>query len=462
MEGNGITYKDSPIYRQFELARKKELIRRGVLDANGNEYPASSEYDDYKPNKLKSIFDFRNDDIQEKHIQGSCSLWGDLWYENECMCLFGDPNIGKSALAIQIANSVAQIGFNTIYFDFENMIHHYYGRNMTTMQFNMSQNLSVMHFGQNTSFEEMMSTSAILDSIENSFLDIDAPVIVIDDISYICQLKSTRKANMVLRRLRYWINKYHISILVIAHARPHREGTSLALKHLTGDRQLAYAFDSIISLNTIPQGLTTRGETHYIKQLKARNTGIIAGTSNVWTLKFNTHYTHEECDNMVSRLVRSGYQQHEAEGEVEHLRGMQLLHFEFIRNDVSEQSLLFLSPDTPREQLVTFARDCFFKGWSIRDIAAHTALSKSTIHRLLAQPTPPQEEQQQQQPQKMQPQEQQPQEPQPQEQQQEKNQKTVPSIQSGAQPAPPEKEEKTVPPVTTIKDDVCVARAIGS
>ena len=120
MEGNGITYKDSPIYRQFELARKKELIRRGVLDANGNEYPASSEYDDYKPNKLKSIFDFRNDDIQEKHIQGSCSLWGDLWYENECMCLFGDPNIGKSALAIQIANSVAQIGFNTIYFDFEN------------------------------------------------------------------------------------------------------------------------------------------------------------------------------------------------------------------------------------------------------------------------------------------------------------------------------------------------------
>ncbi|MBQ6278913.1 MAG: maleylpyruvate isomerase N-terminal domain-containing protein, partial [Muribaculaceae bacterium] len=165
---------------------------------------------------------------------------------------------------------------------------------------------------------------------------------------------------------------------------------------------------------------------------------------------------------MVSRLVRSGYQQHEAEGEVEHLRGMQLLHFEFIRNDVSEQSLLFLSPNTPREQLVTFARDCFFKGWSIRDIAAHTALSKSTIHRLLAQPTPPQEEQQQQQPQKMQSQEQQPQEPQPQEQQQEKNQKTVPSIQSGAQPAPPEKEEKTVPPVTIIKDDVCVARAIGS
>ncbi|MBQ6279193.1 MAG: helix-turn-helix domain-containing protein, partial [Muribaculaceae bacterium] len=182
---------------------------------------------------------------------------------------------------------------------------------------------------------------------------------------------------------------------------------------------------------------------------------------------------------MVSRLVRSGYQQHEAEGEVEHLRGMQLLHFEFIRNDVSEQSLLFLSPDTPREQLVTFARDCFFKGWSIRDIAAHTALSKSSIHRLLAQPKLPQQQQQQpqsqpqqenQQPQEQQPQEPQPQEPQPQEpqsqpqeqqpqeqqpqepqsqpqdNQQEKKQKTVPPTESDDLPAAPEKKQKTVPP----------------
>jgi len=460
MEGNGITYKDSAIYRQFELARKKELINRGVLDAYGNELQGS-EYDDYKPNKLKSIFDFRNDDIQEKHIKSSCALWGDIWYENECMCVFGDPNIGKSALAIQIANSVAEIGFNTIYFDFENMIHHYYGRNMTDMQFNMSPNLSVMHFGQNTSFEEMMSTSAILDSIENSFLDNDAPVIVIDDISYICQLKSTRKANMVLRRLRYWVNKYHISILVIAHARPHREGTSLALKHLTGDRQLAYAFDSIITLNAIPQGLTSGGETHYVKQLKARNNGIIAGTSNVLTFKFNTHYTVEECDNLVRRLVSSGYEQHEAESEVEHLRGLQMLHFEFISANVNEQSLMFLSPDTPREQLVTFARDCFFNGWSIRDIAAHTALSKSTIHRLLAQPNLPQEPKEQpQEPQE--PQQPQQENQQPQEQQQEKNQKNVPSIQNDDQPAASEKNEKTVPSATTIKDDVCVARAIGS
>ncbi|MBQ3324358.1 MAG: helix-turn-helix domain-containing protein, partial [Muribaculaceae bacterium] len=105
----------------------------------------------------------------------------------------------------------------------------------------------------------------------------------------------------------------------------------------------------------------------------------------------------------------------------------QLLHFEFIRNDVSEQSLLFLSPDTPREQLVTFARDCFFKGWSIRDIAAHTALSKSTIHRLLAQPKLPQEQQEQ------------PQEQQQEDNQQEKKQKSVPSIENHNPPAAPEK-----------------------
>ena len=266
------------------------------------------------------------------------------------------------------------------------MVHHYYQRRLTTLQSNKAEDLHVLHFAQHTPFCDMTSTAAILDSIENSFLELNTPAIVIDDISYICQLKSNKKTNQVLRRFRYWINKYHISILVIAHATAHHDGTPLALKHLTGDRQLAYAFDSIISLNTVPRGTTTDGTTHYIKQLKARNSAIIADSDNVWTLALRPFYSNLECDKKAASRLRAGDDPRAVEHDMMRLRGLDMLHFEFLKPNVSERSLLFLPPDAPKQQLIAFAHDCFSHGWSIRDIAAHTALSKSSIHRLLTTP----------------------------------------------------------------------------
>jgi|GEM_PF-1778156 len=380
MYENLITLNQSPIFKQFQFARKNELASRGVLDIHGN------IDEDKLDEKMPSVFHFRNDDPREQYIKNAIPLWGDIWFENECMCIFGDPNIGKSALAFQIADYVARLGYATAYFDFENMVHHYYQRRLTPLQSNKAEDLHVLHFAQHTPFCDMTSTAAILDSIENSFLELNTPAIVIDDISYICQLKSNKKTNQVLRRFRYWINKYHISILVIAHATAHHDGTPLALKHLTGDRQLAYAFDSIISLNTVPRGTTTDGTTHYIKQLKARNSAIIADSDNVWTLALRPFYSNLECDKKAASRLRAGDDPRAVEHDMMRLRGLDMLHFEFLKPNVSERSLLFLPPDAPKQQLIAFAHDCFSHGWSIRDIAAHTALSKSSIHRLLTTP----------------------------------------------------------------------------
>ncbi|MBR5086454.1 MAG: helix-turn-helix domain-containing protein, partial [Muribaculaceae bacterium] len=69
---------------------------------------------------------------------------------------------------------------------------------------------------------------------------------------------------------------------------------------------------------------------------------------------------------------------------MEDIRGRKHFHFFFLEKDVNELQILFLPQDATREQQLEFIHDTFSKGWSIRNIAAHTGISKSTIHRLLA------------------------------------------------------------------------------
>ena len=46
------------------------------------------------------------------------ALWDSFWYEGELSCLFADSNVGKSILAVQIADRIARTD-NVLYLDFE-------------------------------------------------------------------------------------------------------------------------------------------------------------------------------------------------------------------------------------------------------------------------------------------------------------------------------------------------------
>ena len=374
----------TPILDQFDYARKQELIRIGYLDQNGNEFQDPYLREEAHEKLPRSIFSFRNDDIRARHIEDAQPIWENIWFENECACLFGDPNIGKSTLAFDIAMNIARNGRNVLYVDFENMMHNYNSKNWNGLNTMTPENLFVMHYSQNSSFDEMTDRKTILKSIEADFLDLNTPVIIIDDITHICPMRNCNKTQKVLRKLKQWQNKYHVSILVIAHATHHQEGTPLSLKHLTGDRQLAFAFDSIFTLNDIPARMTANHATHYIKQLKARNAPIQFNHKSVMTLRLETHYNDEECDVIVERNLERGLSQEFIDQCMEDIRGRKHFHFFFLEKDVNELQILFLPQDATREQQLEFIHDTFSKGWSIRNIAAHTGISKSTIHRLLA------------------------------------------------------------------------------
>lgn len=372
----------SRIHAQFLEACKGKLIEIGYLDNRGhviNSYHAEKEM-------AKSIFDCNNCSIHERGIRYAQPLWGSLWYENECACLFGDPNVGKSTLAFNIACQVAETGRKVLYYDLENMVHNYYHRGWSAwscLDDITPDNLEIRHFAQQTTVEQMTNSNVILESIETDIYTMKAPVIVIDDIAQICPLRSCNKTHKVLRQLRQLLNRYHVSILVVAHASHHREGTPLALKHLTGDRQLAYAFDSIITLNEIPSTVNSiGGATHYVKQIKSRNTQL-PNTELVTAIKLKLLYDEESQRAVIKRMKDNNKTQDHIDEYIDFIKDRPFLRFVLVQRNISETQLLYLPSNATKQQRDTYIRQTFAKGWSIRNIAEHTSSSKSTIHRLL-------------------------------------------------------------------------------
>ena len=61
-----------------------------------------------KPNKLFLVNSANGWIDKVKHKRVPNMLFSELWYENELCILFADTNVGKTILAVQIANGISK------------------------------------------------------------------------------------------------------------------------------------------------------------------------------------------------------------------------------------------------------------------------------------------------------------------------------------------------------------------
>ena len=109
---------------------KKNKKIQDIEDCDSGAYidPDYQEIEDYQDESEESEGDFAddyfvlqsaNDALEEgKNQPEPRNLWKQIWFENEILCLFSDSNLGKSILAVQIAQDVAYTE-KVLYFDFE-------------------------------------------------------------------------------------------------------------------------------------------------------------------------------------------------------------------------------------------------------------------------------------------------------------------------------------------------------
>lgn len=235
-------------------------------------------------------------------------LFGEFWHEGEICILFSDSNLGKSILAVQIADSISkgqQIpGFRmeapkqkVLYFDFE----------LSPKQFEVRysvKNESLKVFENHYQFDkgnllrveispeaepptETTFENYLNQSLEQSIIETGAKILIIDNITYLKnETERSKDALPLMKYLKALKSKYGLSILALAHTPKRDLSRPITQNDLGGSKMLYNFIDSCFAIGQSNTGKNLR----YIKQIKARNTAMIYDTENVIVCQIDKPY----------------------------------------------------------------------------------------------------------------------------------------------------------------------------
>jgi hypothetical protein len=220
-------------------------------------------------------------------------LFGKFWYEGEVCILFADSNLGKSILAVQIANTIST-GVSMEPFECEAEIQPvlYCDFELTEKQFEARYSIEYENHFEFTDnfyraelnpdseipagfkdFDEYLSAS-----LERSIAQTKAKIIVIDNLTYLrSENERAKDALPLMKHLKALKNRYGLSILALAHT-PKRDMTQpITRNDLQGSKMLMNFCDSAFAIGESMADKNLR----YLKQIKQRNTGQVYGAGNV-------------------------------------------------------------------------------------------------------------------------------------------------------------------------------------
>jgi len=244
-----------------------------------------------KPN-LTDIFSAMtaNETIEAAKVQRNPKkLWKEFWIENEVCCLFADANVGKSILAVQMSNMIAdKLGKDetVLYYDFELSkkqfeLRYTDEKNKSTFKFNDkfirveldSDKVRDYCDASKQSFDEV-----IIGGIEANINKYNSKVIIVDNLSWLVNMKDTATtAGKLMKNLCTLKKKYGISILVLSHTPKRNLGTPLTQNSLSGSKKLTNFFDAMFAIGASIKDPTIR----YIKQIKVRTGEFKYGENHV-------------------------------------------------------------------------------------------------------------------------------------------------------------------------------------
>lgn len=228
-------------------------------------------------------------------------LLGPFWFSGELSILFADAGIGKSTLAVQIADclSKGERLFNLAapstplrvhmldfelsdrqvearYRDTETGECHAFSENFTCDSIDFAQLLI-----ENPS---VRLDEAILQRIRRDILATNANVVIIDNISYLSMetASDTQAALELMKNLVALKRELGTSILVLAHTPKIPQARPISVNDLAGSKHLANFADSVFGLGRSVVGV----DVIYAKQVKASRSGeFVYDSDNVLVMR---------------------------------------------------------------------------------------------------------------------------------------------------------------------------------
>lgn len=224
-------------------------------------------------------------------------LFDVFWHEGEVCILYADSNLGKSMLAVQIADSISRglaiqgwSGFEfklgvekqkVLFFDFEHSDKQFetkYSNNYSD-HYCFDDNLIRIEINPDSDVPENRSfTEYLIESMNKAIINSDARIVIIDNLTYLRDNnEKAQDALPLMKELKQMKNKYHLSILVIAHTPKRDHYKPLTNNDLHGSKMLMNFCDSSFAIG---ESFAEQG-IRYLKQIKQRNTECVYHTENV-------------------------------------------------------------------------------------------------------------------------------------------------------------------------------------
>ncbi|MBV8391091.1 MAG: AAA family ATPase [Mucilaginibacter sp.] len=291
------------------------------------------------------------------------TLFGKFWHQGEVCILFADSNLGKSILAVQIADAITK-GQGVYPFEVESPAQPviYCDFELTDKQFEARYSLNFDHHYQFSSNflraelnpdpdqqEELedFGDSLICD-LEAAVVQNNARVLVIDNLTYLRnETEQAKDALSLMKQLKTLKNKYDLSILVLAHT-PKRDLTQpVTANNLQGSKMLMNFCDSAF---TIGQS-NAKSEIRYLKQIKQRNTEQVFGENNVCLCQISKPYN--------------------------------FLQYEFVKFGKEWEQLQKSKVAGNDEELINQVLDLHAEGRSLRDIGKELEISHQKASRII-------------------------------------------------------------------------------
>ena len=298
-------------------------------------------------------------------------LFGPFWTSGEIALLFGDTGLGKTILAMQIANDIASgesttglelaLSGRVDYFDFElSDTQHMqrYGSEDWKEFFRFSEDLHRIEIDLSV-FQPAIDSDedweiALLDQIDKQIAESESKIIVIDNITWLSRETDRGKfALPLMQRLSALKREHGLSMLIACHTPKRDETRPISVNDLAGSKILANFADSIFAIGKSAKDSGRR----YLKQIKARSAEKVYDTDNVAV--FDLHKS--ESDSFL------GFEYVDQQPERIHLR-------EFSRREQTKR--------------IKQAKELKAQGHSIREIAENMGVSVSTAHKYVKMETP--------------------------------------------------------------------------
>lgn len=295
-------------------------------------------------------------------------LFGEFWFEGELCILFADTNVGKSILAVQIADAISkgkqiegiriEAGKQkVIYFDFElsdkqfearysqksateDYFSNHYQFDENFIRAEIDPNADVEHGF--ASFEDYLNNS-----LSYTIADTGAKILIIDNLTYLkTETEKAKDALPLMKHLKALKSKFNLSILALAHTPKRDHSKEIGRNDLQGSKMLINFCDSSFAIGESSK----ENDLRYLKQIKERNVQKKYGKDNVILCQI------EKPDNFL-HFELSGFAR-----ETEHLK-------------------TFTEKD--RKDLIERAKQLSLIGESQRDIARELGIAAGTVNKYL-------------------------------------------------------------------------------